>query len=198
MIAAHRGLGLALLLMVTGCSTVETSGLAQPQVQNLSKERIQLRVRTGNEQMDRLLYEMAYQQFADVLPLREREPYTATFDITFSSSTAGSFVGSSSTLSGATASGAGWYTGGTATVSGVSSTVSSGTFLQWQNSIMLAVLKRDDGERLWSADYNYKGGWEMSGWVVNTPEEAARLVTKRLKARFVADRSGIKAASTAR
>jgi hypothetical protein len=202
MIAVHRALGLALLLTVTGCSTVETSGLAQPQVQNLSKERIQLRVRTGNEQMDRLLYEMAYQQFADVLPLREREPYTATFDITFSSATAGGFVGSSSTVSSATASGAGWYTGGTSmgTVSmhGASSTVSTGTFLQWQNSIMLAVLKRDDGERLWSADYNYKGGWEMSGWVVNTPEEAARLVTKRLKARFVADRSGIKAAPTAK
>ena len=67
------------------------------------------------------------------------------------------------------------------------STLSSGTFLEWQNSTMLAVLRRADGERLWSADYSYKGGWEMSGWVVNTPEEAARLVAKRLAARFAAD-----------
>ena len=60
---------------------------------------------------------------------------------------------------------------------------------------MLAVLRRADGERLWSADYNYKGGWEMSGWVVNTPDEAARLVTKRLKARYVADAAGKPAAA---
>jgi hypothetical protein len=52
---------------------------------------------------------------------------------------------------------------------------------------MLIVLKRADGERLWSADCNYKGGWELSRWVVNTPEEAGRLVTKRLKDRFVSD-----------
>jgi hypothetical protein len=52
---------------------------------------------------------------------------------------------------------------------------------------MLMALKHADGERLWSADYNYKGGWELSGWVVNTPEEAARLVSRRLKDRFVAD-----------
>ncbi len=53
---------------------------------------------------------------------------------------------------------------------------------------MLAVLRREDGERIWSADYNYKGGWEFSGWTVNTPEEAARLVSKRLRDRFLADR----------
>ena len=189
-----KAVGLALLLMTAGCSTVETSGLSQPLVQNLSQERVQLRVRTGNEQMDRLVYEMAYQQFADVMPLREREPYTATFDVTFSSAAAGAYIGTSNTVSSANASGYAWYTGGgaagVATVNGASSSVSSGTFLQWQNSTMLAVLRHADGERMWSADYSYKGGWEMSGFVVNTPEEAARLVTKRLKARWVSDRDG--------
>lgn len=63
----------------------------------------------------------------------------------------------------------------------------SGGVFQWQNSTMLIVLRHADGERLWSADYNYKGGWEFSGWVVNTPEEVARLVAKRLKNRFAND-----------
>ncbi len=56
-----------------------------------------------------------------------------------------------------------------------------------QNSTMLAVLRQGDGERLWSGDYSYKGGWELSGWVVNTPEEAARLVAKRLKGQYLKD-----------
>lgn len=52
---------------------------------------------------------------------------------------------------------------------------------------MIVVLKHGDGGRLWSADYSYKGGWELSGWVVNTPAEAARLVAKRLKDKFLTD-----------
>ena len=39
----------------------------------------------------------------------------------------------------------------------------------------VAIVRGADGQRLYSADYKYKGGWELSGWVVNTPEEAARL-----------------------
>ncbi|MGH6964606.1 MAG: hypothetical protein ACREE0_08975 [Phenylobacterium sp.] len=189
-----RQAALCLLFLLGACSTVETSGLAAPVAQSLRQDRIQLRVHTGDEQMDRLVYEMAYQQFADVIPLREREPYTGYFEVTFASKTAGAYIGSSSTVAQASGTGYAWYTGaavsGFATANGTSSTVSSGSVLEWQNSTMLAVLKRSDGERLWSADYSYKGGWEMSGWVVNTPEEAARLVTKRLKARFTADRDG--------
>ena len=52
---------------------------------------------------------------------------------------------------------------------------------------MLAVLRQGDGERLWSGDYSYKAGWELSGWVVNAPEEAARLVAKRLKGQYLKD-----------
>ncbi len=131
--------------------------------------------------MDALVYELAYQAFSQVMPLREKEPYTAALEITFASSTQSGFIGSASTV--ATGRGGGWYTGGRS----VSAALSSGTVLQWQNSTMLAVLKHSDGERLWSADYSYKGGWEMSGFVVNTPEEAARLVTRRLAARFAQD-----------
>lgn len=65
--------------------------------------------------------------------------------------------------------------------------VSSGAVLTWQNSTMMIVLKKTDGTRLWTADYNYKGGMEMSGFVVNTPDEAARLVLERLKDNFESD-----------
>lgn len=149
-------------------------------------------VRTGHPVMDKLVYEMAYQQFGGMLPLREQAPYTGTLEVTFTSSDQSVFVGSSSTVGSATAYGSGWYSGGgyvsgTATVLGSSSTLSTGTALTWQNSTMLIVLKRQDGQRLWTADYNYKGGLEMSGFSVNTPGEAARLVLKRLSRKFQDD-----------
>lgn len=182
----------SLAILFAGCSSVQTQKTNAPLSTIQASERFQLLVRTGNAVMDKLVYEMAYQQFSGLVPLREKEPYTGVMEITFASSDQSWFVGSSSTVGNATAYGSGWYSGtgyvgGTATVSGSSATVSSGGSFTWQNSTMLIVLKKEDGERLWTADYNYKGGWEMSGWVVNTPDEAARLVIKRLKQKFEDD-----------
>ncbi len=176
-------LGLLSALALGACSTVETTGGGAPLATKMATERIQLKVQTGNDRMNAIVYEMAYQQFAPVMPLREAPPYTAALEVTFASTTQSGYLGSSSTIATGSATTNGWYTGGQV----VGSTVSSGAFLEWQNSTMLAVLKSNEGERLWSADYSYKGGWELSGWVVNTPEEAARLVAKRLASRFVAD-----------
>jgi hypothetical protein len=170
-------------LCLSACSTVETSGGGLQLASALSSEKVQLKVRTGDPRMDAIVYEMAYEQFSKVMPLREQGPYTAALEVTFASTGQSAFLGSSTTAVNGSAATSGWYTGGSA----VATTVSSGTFLEWQNSTMLAVLRHNDGERLWSADYSYKGGWEMSGWVVNTPEEAARLVSKRLATRFSQD-----------
>lgn len=145
-------------------------------------------VRTGNPVMDQLVYEMAFQQFGDALPLREAEPYTGTMEITFVSSDQSAYMGSSTSIGATNVLSSGWYTGkGHLRGVGVRTSVSSGTTLIWQNSTMMIVLKKATGERLWSADYNYKGGWEMSGFVVNTPDEAARLVLSRLKENFLSD-----------
>lgn len=183
---------LLLVFTVAACSSVQTRK-ANISITSINQsERFQLLVRTGNVVMDKLVYEMAYQQFSELLPLREKEPFTGVMEITFFSSGQSSFVGSSSTVGTATAYGSGWYSGtgyigGTAVVSGSSTTISSGTAFTWQNSTMLIVVKKTEGERVWTADYNYKGGWEMSGFVVNTPDEAARLVLKRLRDRFKSD-----------
>ena len=183
---------ISLLFAFVGCSTVQTQKANIPITSINQSERFQLLVRTGNAVMDKLVYEMAYQQFSELLPLREKEPFTGVIEITFVSSDQSWFVGSSSTVGTATAYGSAWYSGsgyigGTAAVSGSSSTISSGGAFTWQNSTMFIVVKKVDGERLWIADYSYKGGWEMSGWVVNTPDEAARLVVKRLRDRFESD-----------
>lgn len=183
---------ISLLFAFAGCSTVETQRTNVPITSINQSERFQLLVRTGNTVMDKLVYEMTYQQFSGLLPLREKEPFTGVMEVTFASSDQSWFVSTSNTVGSATASGTGWYSGsgyvgGTATVSGTSTTVSSGGAFTWQNSTMFVVLKKADGQRLWTADYNYKGGWELSGWVVNTPDEAARLVVRRLRERFEHD-----------
>jgi len=54
------------------------------------------------------------------------------------------------------------------------------------------TLKDRNGDRLWTADYNYKGGWEMSGFAVNTADETARLCVRRLKMRMASDLSKTK------
>jgi hypothetical protein len=181
-----------LIFILTGCSSVKTykSPISLGNIK--SSERFQLRVRTGDPVMDNLVYEMAFQQFGNDLPLKESEPYTGFMEITFVSSDQSAFVGSSTSLSVINANGQGWYTGkglvgSTAKISSMGTSISSGTTLTWQNSTMLIVLKKTDSTRLWMADYNYKGGWEMSGFVVNTPDEAARLVLERLKEKFEDD-----------
>jgi hypothetical protein len=57
-------------------------------------------------------------------------------------------------------------------------------FADWQNSTMLIVIRDPDKARLWSGEYDYKGGMEMSGFKVTTKEEAAKLVVQRLATKF--------------
>lgn len=62
-------------------------------------------------------------------------------------------------------------------------------FSKWQNSTMLMMIKDSSGNRLWTGEYTYKGGWEMSSFTVNSPVEAAKLVTKRIVNKLVSDYS---------
>jgi hypothetical protein len=181
-----------LIFFLNGCSSIKTHKAPISLAKIKSSERFQLKVRTGNPIMDNLVYEMAFQQFGNDLPLKESEPYTGVMEITFVSSDQSSFIGSSTSIGIANSSGNAWYTGsgrigGTVRAAAIGTNMSSGTVLTWQNSTMMIVLKKADGTRLWTADYNYKGGMEMSGFVVNTPDEASRLVLERLKENFEND-----------
>jgi hypothetical protein len=60
-------------------------------------------------------------------------------------------------------------------------------FADWQNSTMLVVIRAPSKERLWTGEYNYKGGMEMSGFKVTTKEEAAKLVVQRISKQFESD-----------
>jgi hypothetical protein len=86
---------------------------------------------------------------------------------------------------------AGWYSRNAAYARGsavtTGSAVGSASSLTWQNSTVLVVIRDAEGKRLWSADYAYKGGWELSGFYVNTPEEAARYCLQKVNAQLLKD-----------
>jgi len=155
----------------------------------ITNQAYQLRVRTGNSTMDSLTYEFALIEFGKYLPISEKEPYTGTIEIIFTSTSQSSFVGSSTAFTTGSGYADMWYTGsGYIGVTGggaaVGTSISSGSTFTWQNSTMFVWIKNLEGKRLWTADYNYKGGMEMSGFWVNTADEAARLCIKRLVNRF--------------
>jgi len=181
-----------LLLILNACSSMQIYSNFQDTQMIVKDQSYQVRVRTGNEIMDKLVYEFAYLEFSKYLPIAEHGAFTGTVDIIFSSSSESAFIGTSAGYATTTGYVDGWYTGSgyigtTGSASTVSSGISSGGTFTWQNSTMLVILKDSNGKRLWSADYKYKGGWEMSGWSVNTPQEAARLCIERVAERLNQD-----------
>jgi hypothetical protein len=177
-----------------GCSTVSTR-VAPLAPQHASKGTYSILVRTGNPNMDKIVHEIAVIEFSQLLNINESETrlnQSGKLEITFQSSTDGGLLGSSSTISSANSTATGWYDGnqywgGTGYPLGSASDIPSGAMLSWQNSTMVMTLKDASGTRLWIADYEYKGGSDISGFWVNTAEGAAKLCIKRLKARMQKD-----------
>ncbi len=171
-------------LCVAGCSTVETAGPGLGARSTSAEQRIQLKVRTGDPDLDAVLYDEAFLPFAAVMPLRETGPFDSALEITFASVSQSGFGGAPASASRAKS--ANWYSGRSrAHLRG-----GSGGLFSWQDSVMEAVLKGADGERLWAADYAYHGGWELSGFTTSTPAQAARLIARRLAARYALDMRG--------
>ncbi len=148
--------------------------------------------------MSHYIYETASIKFGQILDVTEKnglnsgESNGGTVEITFTSQTQSAYVGSSSVSGRTNLQGNVWYTGASyARYSGSTYTnetaFTSGVSLDWQNSNMLVIVKDKSGKRLWSADYTYKGGWEMSGFAVNTSTEASKLCINRLVKQFRSD-----------
>jgi hypothetical protein len=182
---------MAVILAVSGCSSMQTTAKNKGEVKLSTYGSFTIQVRTPSPDLSSLVYEFAVQEFSKSLDIAEKEKGKGTIEITFSSQGESAFIGSSTTTANAQAYGSGWYTGNTyynsALVQGQATTFSSGSSFTWQNSTLLVVVRDTEGRRLYSADYKYKGGWELSGWVVNTPEEAARLCIERVHKQMAKD-----------
>ncbi len=144
-------------------------------------DAVQLRVRAGGGDLDAAVYEAVFPPFAEAMPLKRQPPFTHTLDITFAS-TGHDWFNSDHDPSATPKADAPWYVGDRPAIP--SETHVGG--VEWQTSRMRAVLRRLGGEPVWSADYTYNGGMELSGWTVKTPAQAARLIARRLAARLKA------------
>jgi hypothetical protein len=181
-------------IVLCGCSTVRTQ-IAPLAPQQVSRGKYSILVRTGNPGMDKIVREVAVMEFGQLLNVNENEAQrdqSGKLEITFQSASDGGLLGSPSMINPADATAAGWYDGegywgGTGYSRGTSSDIPSGAMLNWQNSTMLITLKDAGGTRLWTADYEYKGDSDISGFWVNSADGAARLCVKRLKARMRKD-----------
>lgn len=183
---------LPLICVVCSCSTMQTQTGIEGVSTLTENQPYQLRVRSGNSTMDKIIYEFALFEFGKYLPISEGDSYIGTIEIIFASTSESSFVGSTSAFTTGYGYGNAWYTGSgyiglSGTTSTFGSSITSGSTFTWQNSTMLIAIKSSQERRLWMADYKYKGGWEMSGFSVNTADEAARLCIKRIVAKLTRD-----------
>ena len=172
---------LTLTSLSLACSSLTQSPVSTAAGPIKTNQAYILAIQTGNPAFDKLLYEHTYREFSKSLPIVESGPYTGVIEVSFLSSGQGYTMQSTSSYS--TAAAQGWYSGyagyGYAVASGSTTGITTGSVFQWQNSTMIVVVK-NHGTRVWSADYQYKGGMELSGFYVNTPDEAARLCARRL------------------
>jgi hypothetical protein len=60
-------------------------------------------------------------------------------------------------------------------------------YATWRDGTGLVEITSQAGDTLWMAEYNYKGGFEMSGFSVRTNSEAAKITVERLYAQFIRD-----------
>ena len=179
------------VLALAGCSQMQTTTGNGGRVKLADYGPYVIRVRTPSDNLSALVYEFAVEEFGKSLDIAERTPGKGNIEITFASHGESEFVGTSTTTMSGQAYGSGWYTGnsyyGSASVTGTANTVRTGSSFTWQNSTLFVVVRAEDGRRLYSADYNYKGGWELSGLTVNTPEDAARLCLERVRKQMAKD-----------
>lgn len=186
-----RSLPLLFVAVLGGCSSMQSSVTNREHLAGKDQAPFIVRVRTPSPGLAPIVYELAVQEFGKSVDIAEGGPGKGSIEVMFSSHDDSAFFGSSATSTTAQSYGSGWYSGNAAYGS-VSSTaqatsISSGTSFTWQNSTMIVVIRDKDGHRLYTADYDYKGGWELSGWVVNTPEEAARLCIQRVRKQMAQD-----------
>ena len=178
-------------LACSGCSSMQTNVKNSGEVKLSKYGSYTIQVKTPSPSLSSIVYEFSVQEFSKSLDIAEKEQGKGTIEVTFSSQGESAFMNSSTTTANAQAYGTGWYTGNTyynsVAVQGQATTVSSASSFTWQNSTLFVVVRDSEGHRLYSADYKYKGGWEFSGFVVNTPEEAARLCIERVHKQMLKD-----------
>lgn len=175
--------------ILIACSTIKTDKQAYTYSTVTDKNMYQVRVRSGNLMLDRVIHEAATKEFRKYLQISEQDSFTGYIDITFICKSKRGITDSSSEYINNVVYGNSWYTGDEAVNKGsgltpsISGSKSIGMF-KLQSSNMLVVIKSKDGMHFWKAQDVYNGIRDFSRLFVQTVDETAIFSIERLIAQF--------------
>jgi len=147
-----------LLLVFAGCSSLESKPYVN--VGTILNNKYVMRIETNVSAMKSPLETYVRRYFGSIITIAEPgEDSTGILKINFLATTEDALS---------------FYSG-------------SGGSIPYVDSSLLISLEDLDHHVLWSGEYIYKGGWELSGFVNTTPIEAAKYSIKTLADRFAKD-----------
>jgi hypothetical protein len=185
------------MIMVGACSTMHTEKSADSVFALTDNQPYQLRVRSGHSIMDRIIYETASIEFGKHLALSKTDSYRGTIEIIFAGISDISYLDSTTDFATSSVVGNAWYNGsGYIGLSGMNSaqetdSTAASTIIS-EDSTMRVNIKSAQKERLWTADYKYKGELERSIYTSDTEEKAAKHCIKKIADKLTSDFPAIK------
>ena len=184
---------LIIVLFFSGCSFGRSRKEAGGLLFIREGHAYQVRVRTGNLAIDKIVYSFAYSEFGRYLPVSEKGPFTGYIEIKFASKLNKLFREPAPGYLTNVEYGDNWYTGEADINPGISAPltmeteVAPGGLLAWQNSLMFVTVRNIKGKKLWSAEYNYRGSRDLSVIMTGTADDAARVCIGRIIFQFEND-----------
>ena len=178
--------------MLIACSTIKTNKQAHTYSTVTDKNSYQVRVRSGNLMLDRIIYEAATKEFGKYLHISGQDSFTGFIDITFVCKAKRGITGSSPGYINNVVYGNSWYTGdetahkGSGFSSSLSESRSIGMF-NIQKSNMIAVIKKINGLQFWDAQDAYNGVSDFSRLFIQTVDETALFSLERIINQFKND-----------
>jgi hypothetical protein len=134
--------------------------------------------------MDRIIYESASIEFGKYLAISKTDSYRGIIEIIFAGTQDSSFLDATTDFATSSVGGDAWYTGsGYIGLSGSNPTLETGDTSastdRPEKRTMRIHIKGAHAERLWTADYKYKGDLTVSSLSPDTEEKAAKIsITK--------------------
>ncbi len=183
---------LVFIFIFNNCSTMSINKQAANLSSITADRTYQVRVRSGNLTMDKIIYESASAAFGRYLQIYKKDTFNSLIEIVFTSASKKSFTGSTAGYTTNVLYGDTWYTGddnsSLKSYNPMAETeIIPGGVWTSQSSTMMVAIKDIEGKILWSVQYNYKGVYEASGLYVKTADEAARLSIDRIIKQFEKD-----------
>jgi hypothetical protein len=185
-------IALVVIFNFNNCSTMSVNKQAANLSSITADRTYQVRVRSGNLAMDKIIYESASAEFGRYLQINSRNTFNSHIDIIFSSTSKKGFSGPSAGYTTNVLYGDKWYTGddnsSLKSYNPMAGTeIIPGGLWTSQSSAMMVTIKDIEGKILWNAQYNYKGAYDASRLNVKTSDEAARLSIDRIIKQFEMD-----------